>query len=410
MKDLIIIGGGPAGYTAAEMAAKAGLNVTLFEQNALGGTCLNVGCIPTKALLYSAKQYASARSAAKYGINVTEVTADYAKMVARKQKIVRKLVAGIKLRLKEVEVIAAHAEVVSASADRVVVTASGVEYEAARLLLATGSENFVPPIPGIDDPRVMDSTTALERKELPASVAIIGGGVIGMEFATLYHELGVKVMVIEAAQNILPNIDPDIVAYLRAKYEKEGMTILTDTKVADIASLDAEAVLVCVGRRPVLPEGWQSEWSELPNVWMAGDVTRRVMLAHVASRQAEVAVHEMLGVEDVVRYDAIPSVVYTHPEIASVGARAEEGDRVCVIPMTYSGRFVAENEGENGLIKVVLKSDRIIGVHMVGNPCSEFVAAATMAIEAGMSVEQFRRIIFPHPTVSEILKEALTLG
>lgn len=411
MKDLIIIGGGPAGYTAAEKAAKAGLSVMLFEQNALGGTCLNVGCIPTKTLLYSAKQYASAIGASKYGVTAENVRFDYAKIVLRKQKIVRKLVAGIKARLKDVEVVMGTAAIVSASEEKVVVSCGETQYEAKKLLVATGSENFVPPIPGMDDERVMDSTMALEMKELPARIAIIGGGVIGMEFATLYHELGVEVTVIEAAPTILPALDPDIVAYLRTKYEKEGVRFLTDTKVSNIREIDADRILVCVGRRPVFPQGWTEEMATLDNVYMAGDVTKKIMLAHVASRQAEVAVNRMLGKDDEMRYDAVPSVVYTHPEIASVGCAApaeeQEGWEVRSLPMTYSGRFVAENEGEMGLMKLVLRDGKIAGVHMIGSPCSEFVAAATMAVTMGMTAEEFGRIIFPHPTVSEMLKEIM---
>lgn len=399
MHYLAIIGAGPAGYTAAEKAAKAGKSVVLFERASLGGTCLNVGCIPTKALLYSSKQYAHALEATKYGVCVGDVTFDYAKMVSRKQKIVRKLVAGIRMRLKEVEQVVGEATII----DPHTLECNGVRYEAENILVCTGSTNVVPPIPGIDDPRVMDSTTALELTSLPASVAIIGGGVIGMEFATLYHQLGVQVTVIEAAPTILPAIDQEIVAALRTRYEKAGMRILTSTKVENIADIDAERILVCVGRRPVFPAGWRPEYAELPNIYLAGDVTKTVMLAHVAVRQAEAAVNAMLGIADEVRYDAIPAVVYTNPEIATVGSL--EGDEVRTLPMSFSGRFVAENEGENGLCKMILREGRIVGVHMLGNPSSEFVSTATMAVTLGLTPDHLSRIIFPHPTVSEILKE-----
>jgi len=435
---LAIIGGGPAGYTAAEKASKAGKQVVLFEQNSLGGTCLNVGCIPTKTLLYSAKQYYNATHADKYGVTAENVQFSYEKIVLRKQKIVRKLVAGIKQKLNNefCTVVNGAAEVVSRSDEQVVISCNGETYEAENLLICTGSTNFVPPIPGIqDNPHVWDSTAALDTKELPQSVAIVGGGVIGMEFATLYHELGVPVTVIEAMPNILPNLDQEIVQLLHEKYEKAGVKILTDTKVlsvdgqhivTSIGELDADKILVSVGRRANI-QGLEAltdlEYergikvddfmrTNLKNVYAAGDVTGKIMLAHVASRQAEVAVGRMLKQIPLQRiaYNAIPSVVYTNPEIASVGITEDQMDcDVHKLPMTYSGRFVAENEGETGLCKMLIdkKTQSIMGVHMIGNPCSEFVAAASFAVRMGYTVPEFEQVVFPHPTVSEILREAL---
>ena len=441
---LAIIGGGPAGYTAAEKALKAGKQVVIFEQESLGGTCLNVGCIPTKTLLYSAKQYFNAVNADKYGVHADTVSFDYGKMAQRKQKVVRKLVAGIKQRLKSdlCTVVNAAAKVVSRTDEKVIVEANGEQYEAANLLICTGSNNFVPPIPGVkDNPAVWDSTDALAATELPQSMIIVGGGVIGMEFATLYHELGVPVTVVEAMPQILPNLDPDIVKMLRDKYEKNGIRILTNTKVMSLdggkvtaqtaegeeVTLEAEHVLISVGRRSNLV-GLEALTdlavnrgitvdekmrTNLKNVYAAGDVTGKIMLAHVASRQAEIAVANMVGETDqTIDYNAIPSVVYTNPEIAGVGRMEkdlEEGTyEVRTLPMAYSGRFVAENEGETGLCKMLIdKEKHVIGVHMLGNPCSEFVAAASFAVRMGYTVEQMEQVVFPHPTVSEILKEIL---
>ncbi|MBO4665502.1 MAG: dihydrolipoyl dehydrogenase [Paludibacteraceae bacterium] len=427
---LAIIGGGPAGYTAAEVASKAGKDVVLFEQNALGGTCLNVGCIPTKTLLYSAKQYYNATHADKYGVTAEGVAFDYAKMQQRKTKVVRKLVAGIRAKLnnEHCTVVTGAASVVSRTDELVTIACAEQQFEAENLLICTGSTNFVPPIPGIkDNPNVWDSTAALEAKELPKSIAIVGGGVIGLEFATLFHELGVQVTVIEAMPTILPNLDQEVVGILREKYEKAGIKILTDTKVENINDLDAEKVLVCVGRRANL-QGLEAltdlEYNRgaivvddfmktnLPNVYAAGDVTGKIMLAHVASRQAEVAVGRMLKQIPLQRiaYNAIPSVVYTNPEIASVGITEQEFDaEVHRLPMTFSGRFVAENEGETGLCKMLIdkKSRTVLGVHMIGNPCSEFIAAASFAVRMGYTVDEFKQVVFPHPTVSEILKEVL---
>ncbi len=453
---LAIIGGGPAGYTAAEKAAKAGKDVVLFEQSMLGGTCLNVGCIPTKTLLYSAKQYYNAKNAAKYGVMAENVSFDYTKIVQRKTKVVRKLVAGIRQRLnnEHCTVVNGLAMVVSRTDEQVVIACGEDQYTAENLLICTGSSNFVPPIPGLkDNAAVWDSTAALSATQLPQSIVIVGGGVIGMEFATLYHELGVEVTVIEAMPTILPNLDQEVVSVLLEKYCKAGIRILTDTKVTEIqgnkvlttqGDYEAEHILVSVGRRANL-QGLEAlndielyrggivvddfMKTNLRNVYAAGDVTGKIMLAHVASRHAEVAVGRMLKQLPLQRiaYNAIPSVVYTNPEIASVGMTEREVSQfyqdmegksaeavqelyeVRRLPMTYSGRFVAENEGETGLCKMIIdrRNQTILGVHCVGNPCSEFIAAASFAVRMGYTVSEMEQVVFPHPTVSEILKEIL---
>ena len=449
---LAIIGGGPAGYTAAEKASKAGKDVVLFEQNAVGGTCLNVGCIPTKSLLYGAKQYYNATHAQKFGVTAENVTFDFAAMQKRKTIVVRKLVAGIKQRLnnEHCTLVTGFAKVESRTDKLVTISCNGEIYEAENLMICTGSTNFVPPIPGIkDNPAVWDSTDALAATELPQSVIIVGGGVIGMEFATLYHELGVPVTVIEALPTILPNLDPEVVAVLAEKYRKAGITILTDTRVEEIKGnevliqsnpnnpitqnrLSAERILVSVGRRANL-NGLEAlndielnrgaividdfGKTNLPNVYACGDVTGKIMLAHVAARQAEVAVGRMLKQIPLQRiaYNAIPSVVYTNPEIASVGITQAQAESMSVpvevkmLPMTFSGRFMAENEGETGLCKMIVdaKNHSVLGVHMIGNPCSEFIAAASFAVRMGYTTAEFQQVVFPHPTVSEILHEIL---
>lgn len=441
---LAIIGGGPAGYTAAEKASKAGKDVVLFEQNAVGGTCLNVGCIPTKSLLYGAKQYYNATHAAKYGVTAENVVFDYAAMQKRKTIVVRKLVAGIKQRLnnEHCTLVSGSATVLSRTDELVTIRCNEETYEAENLLICTGSTNFVPPIPGIkDNPAVWDSTDALAATELPASIIIVGGGVIGMEFATLYHELGVPVTVIEAMPTILPNLDQEVVAVLLDKYKKAGINILTSTKVESLDGgkvtangevYEAEKVLVSVGRRANL-QGLEAlndlelnrgaivvddfMKTNLPNVFAAGDVTGKIMLAHVASRQAEVLIGRLLKQIPLQRiaYNAIPSVVYTNPEIASVGITEQQAEEMSVptevrkLPMTFSGRFMAENEGETGLCKMIIdaKNHSVLGVHMIGNPCSEFIAAASFAVRMGYTTAEFQQVVFPHPTVSEILHEII---
>lgn len=448
---LAIIGGGPAGYTAAEKASKAGKDVVLFEQNAVGGTCLNVGCIPTKSLLYGAKQYYNATHATKYGVTAENVTFDFAAMQKRKTIVVRKLVAGIKQRLnnEHCTLVNGFAKVISRQDSVVSIECNDQTFEAENLMICTGSTNFVPPIPGIkDNEHVWDSTDALAAAELPKSIIIVGGGVIGMEFATLYHELGIPVTVIEALPSILPNLDPEVVSVLADKYRKAGIQILTETRVEKIegsevfisssssesrpSSLSADKILVSVGRRANL-NGLEALndielnrgaividdfcKTNLPNVYACGDVTGKIMLAHVAARQAEVAVGRMLKVIPLQRiaYNAIPSVVYTNPEIASVGITEAQAESMSIpvevrrLPMTFSGRFMAENEGETGLCKMIIdaKNHSVLGVHMIGNPCSEFVSAASFAVRMGYTTAEFQQVVFPHPTVSEILHEIL---
>ena len=441
---LAIIGGGPAGYTAAEKASKAGKDVILFEQNAVGGTCLNVGCIPTKSLLYGAKQYYNATHATKYGVTAENVTFDFAAMQKRKTIVVRKLVAGIKQRLnnEHCTLVSGFAKVESRTDELVTISCNDQTFEAENLMICTGSTNFVPPIPGIkDNEHVWDSTDALAAAELPKSIIIVGGGVIGMEFATLYHELGVPVTVIEALPSILPNLDPEVVAVLAEKYKKAGINILTETRVESIdggkvtangVEYEAERILVSVGRRANL-QGLEALndielnrgaividdfcKTNLPNVYACGDVTGKIMLAHVAARQAEVAIGRMLKTIPLQRiaYNAIPSVVYTNPEIASVGITEAQAESMSIpvevrkLPMTFSGRFMAENEGETGLCKMIIdaKNHSVLGVHMIGNPCSEFVAAASFAVRMGYTTAEFQQVVFPHPTVSEILHEIL---
>ena len=440
--DLAIIGGGPAGYTAAERAAQGGLNVVLFEKKALGGVCLNEGCIPTKTLLYSAKLYQQALSGAKYGIAAEHVAFDYAKICARKTKVVRKLAAGIRAKLQQVTVVQGEASV--KNADEIVeIDCGGQLYEAERLLICSGSETALPPIKGIELGHFWTSREALQATEVPESIAIVGGGVIGMEFAGLFSAFGSKVTIVEMASESLPGIDAEIAALLRAEYEKRGVAFHLGARVLELQpqmvkfadengenELAAQQILLCVGRRPNvqnlgleplclerfrngLKVDEQMRTSH-PRIYAAGDVTGFSMLAHTAVREAEVAVNHILGIPDAMTYDAVPGVVYTNPEVAGVGvteAALQSAGAVYSVkklPMTYSGRFVAENEGGNGLCKLIFDAEnRLKGAHLIGNPASELVATAALAIEQKLTVDVLAKLIFPHPSVGEILKETL---
>ena len=444
MFDLAIIGGGPAGYVAAEKAGAAGLGVVLFEKRELGGVCLNEGCIPTKTLLYSAKMYDHATGGKKYGITAGEVSYEYKKIADRKTKVVRKLVAGIKMKMEAAGVTVVRGEAVIERGDAlgVAIACDGQSYEAKNLLICTGSEAFVPPIPGVEDnPAVLTNREMLALTEAPASLVVIGGGVIGMEFASYCNSLGIAVTVIEMMPEILGAMDKDIAETLRAVYAKRGVKFCLQCKVTRIEDnavfytdadgnelqCEGDRILMSIGRRAVL-KGYGLEniaveaergikvnakmQTSLPNVYAAGDVTGFSMLAHTASREAEVAVNNILGIEDTMEYNAIPGVVYTNPEVASVGLTEEQAStagveyRLHKLPMTYAGRFVAENEGQTGIFKALVSpAGKLLGVHMLGNSSSEFICAACMAITNGLTVEQLQRTVFPHPTVSEMLKE-----
>ena len=446
MYDLAILGGGPAGYVAAENAGAKGLKVVLFEKRELGGVCLNEGCIPTKTLLYSAKMYDHATGGKKYGVTAENVVYDYKKIADRKTKVVRKLVAGIKMKMEHnnVEVVRGEASIVSGNAQVIAIECNGEAYEAARLLVCTGSEAFVPPIPGVEgNDAVLTNREILALTEAPAGIVVIGGGVIGMEFASLYNSLGVPVTVIEMLPEILGGLDKEVSEMLRGIYAKKGVKFHLRCKVTRIdgntvhfvdadgneQSVDGDKILMSVGRRPVL-KGFGLEnlavevergikvneymQTTLPNVYAAGDVTGFSLLAHTASREAEVAVNHILGIDDKMEYNAIPGIVYTNPEVSGVGLTEEQAQeqgreyRISKLPMTYAGRFVAENEGVMGLCKIIVSADnKVLGAHMLGNTSSEFICAVCMAITNGLTVEQLRRTVFPHPTACEIIKEGL---
>lgn len=449
MFDLAIIGGGPAGYVAAERAGAKGLKVVLFEKRDLGGVCLNEGCIPTKTLLYSAKVYDTAVHGDKYGVFAADATFDFGKIMGRKERVVRRLVAGVGAKMKAhgVQVVKGQAMIEGRSAEGVKITCNEEAYTATNLLVCTGSEAFVPPIPGLKEAGdvIMTNREVLALKEQPKSIVIIGGGVIGMEFASFYNSLGTQVTVVEMLPEILGGLDEELSAMLRGIYAKKGVAFNLSCKVTKIEgnvvtyvdsqgqehTVEGEKILVSVGRRPVTAGfGLESLGVELvrggikvdnkmrtnvPGVFAAGDVTGFSLLAHTASREGEVVVNNLTGVEDTMRYNAIPGVVYTNPEISGVGltekSAKEKGIdyKVATLPMAYAGRFVAENEGGNGVCKVLVgaKYGEVLGVHMLGNPSSEMIYGACMAIEAEMTLKELEQVVFPHPTVSEIFKETL---
>jgi len=453
MYDLAIIGAGPGGYVAAERAGAAGLKVVLFEKKSLGGVCLNEGCIPTKTLLYSAKVYNYAKTGDHYGVYVENPSFKYEEFVDRKDKVVKKLVGGIKAAMKgfKVEVVNADALIKGRSAEGIEVEAGGQSYLSRNLLLCTGSEAAVPPFPGLKEAGdvIVTNREILALREQPKELVVIGGGVIGMEFAAFYSTLGTKVTVVEMLPKILGPLDDEISTMLQGIYAKrginfclrckvtgiEGNTVVYEDPDGKVCRVSGDKILVSVGRRANLngfglenigvelalnpagrPYGIKVDdhmRTNVPGVYAAGDVTGFSMLAHTASREGEVAVNNILGKEDRMRYDAIPGIVYTNPEVAGVGLTEEQAKasgkdfKVIKLPMAYSGRFVAENEGGEGICKLIVgaKYHEVLGLHMLGNPCSEILQSGCIAIEEEMTVEQLKEVVFPHPTVSEIIKE-----
>ncbi len=458
MIDLAIIGGGPGGYVAAERAGAAGLQTVLFEKRELGGVCLNEGCIPTKTLLYSAKVYNYAVHGGDYGVSVEGASYDYGKIVGRKDKVVKKLVGGVKAKMKGagVKVVKGDAVIEGRSAEGITVRCGEESYTVRNLLICAGSEAMVPPIPGLKEAGdvIVTNREILALKEQPKELVVIGGGVIGMEFAAFYNTLGTKVTVVEMLPKILGPLDDEISASLQAVYAKrgiqfnlrckvtgiEGNTVVYEDPDGKVCRVSGDKILVSVGRRAnISGYGLESLGVEMllnrggkpcgikvddrmrtnvPGVYAAGDVTGFSMLAHTASREGEVAVNNILGRQDHMRYDAIPGIVYTNPEVAGVGLTEEQAKAsgkdyaVVKLPMTYAGRFIAENEHPEGICKLIVgkKYHEVLGAHMMGNPCSEIIHSMCIAIENEMTLEQLQEVVFPHPTVSEIIKEtAFTL-
>ena len=441
---------------AAERAGHAGLKVLLVEKRALGGVCLNEGCIPSKALLHSAKVLDYALHGNDYGVSLSDgAKLDHKFVIERKNNVVKTLVSGVKSLMKANKVTVVYGEAYIVDAQTVKV---GEEvYNGNRLMIATGSTPIIPPIDGVKEGvekgLCVTSREILDLEKVPKHLVVVGGGVVGLEMASYYNSAGSKVTVIEMLPKIAGAMDAEISTLLMKSYQKRGIEFLLNTKVVAVtkdsvvyesagsdagsdpksasSKIKADKVLLSIGRRPVV-DGYGLEnlnlvlennaiktdvhgLTSLPNVYAVGDVNGKYMLAHAAYREAEVAVSHMLGKRDTMCYDAVPSVIYTSPEVASVGeteetAKAKGIDYGAVsVPMVYSGRYVAENSVTDGVCKVVIdkKHRNIIGVHLYGSYASEIIVSACTMIEMQMRVEDVQKFIFPHPTVSEMIREAV---
>lgn len=452
MYDLIIIGAGPGGYHLAQEAAKANKTVALIEKEKLGGTCLNVGCIPSKALLHVEKIILDANEAKEIGIKGSELTIDQKMVMKYKNKKINDLVAGIKAGVLKAgaKIYNGHGKILKSTTPGVFeVSIGGKEIlEGKNLVIATGSKIFIPPfIKGAkelyEQGLVMSSTEALEQEDIPKKLVVIGGGIIGLELGGYYATAGSEVIIIEAASKIAGTIDSEISTLYQKVIEEKGIKIHLNSKVSKIdkqkvyftnsegkeETITFSKILMSVGRKPNMDDlglenlnistyqnGIEVDdklQTNVPNVYAIGDVNGKMMLAHTAYRHAEIVLDNMLGKNVKINYNKVPSVVYGTPEIAEIGINEDkakkEGYEVIIkkLPMLYSGKFLIENTKYSGLIKMTIKKENkeIIGMSIFGLAASEIIHSASIIVGLRFNIDQIRSLIFSHPTIGEIIKD-----
>ena len=448
--DVVVIGAGPGGYVAAIRAAQLGMRTACIDaRGSLGGTCLNIGCIPSKALLQSSEKFAEARNGlAEHGIKVGELGLDLAAMMARKDNVVTTLTRGVEFlfRKNKVDWLKGNARI--AAPGRVALDGAE-EVETGSIVIATGSESI--PLPGVtvDEQRIVSSTGALALDRVPERLAVIGGGYIGLELGSVWSRLGAKVTVVEYLDRILPNMDRELGPAMQRLLTRSGMSFKLATKVTGAVvgnegvrlelepaaggerqTLAAEVVLVAIGRRPFADglgldelgvardragriEVTEDFATSVPGIYAIGDVIRGPMLAHKAEEEGIAVIERLAGQQTRVEYDAIPSVVYTWPEVAAVGKSEDELTsagtqyRVGKFPFTANPRARA-NADTDGFVKVLADAatDQVLGVHIIGPDAGTMIAEAALALEFGASAEDLARTCHAHPTLPEALKEA----
>lgn len=448
--DLAIIGGGPGGYVAALRSGRYGLKTVIIEERDLGGTCLNRGCVPTKAMLHTGGLLEKAKHASRFGVTVEGAKIDLPAMYAHRDKVVKQLKGGVSSLLKAAGVEVVNGRAAFTGPKSLSVGGSGGDrgIEAENIIIATGSIPAVPPIPGLDSLEYWTSDTLLETTpDIPESIIILGGGVIGVESATILNDLGSKVTVLEMMDQLLPKTDPDIAALLRKSLEKQGITVHTGVKVESVSAagghvkatfsstdgkgdVSANILMVATGRK-AYAEGLGLETAgvtvdrgavpvdttmrtNIPGVYAIGDVTGQWQLAHAASAMGLIAVDRITGSKNYTNMDVVPACVYTRPELSSVGLTEEEAARrgytTKVGLFRFAGNSKAVIAGEtDGFVKIVADEETgaILGGHLIGPEATDLVAEIALAIQSELTIEELGSTIHPHPTISEAVMEAV---
>jgi dihydrolipoamide dehydrogenase len=447
--DVAIIGGGLGGYVAAIKAAHLGLKVVLVEKDKLGGVCLNWGCIPTKALVSTAELLNNLQRAGEFGIQVKDYSFDFPAIMKRKEMITRRLSSGVEQLMKanQVRVVKGEGQIIEPETVEVTDIAGQKEViKTKNIIIATGSKVMRLPIPGIDSEGVITSDEALSLNELPSRMLIIGGGVVGIEFAGIFKALGVEVTVVEMLPRILLSIDEEIARRLTQLLKRKGIEILTDWKVREIKKndqnlevlistnngekkLETEKVLLAAGRVPDLGNIDVQELgikldkgaikvdekmrTNIPGIYAVGDVVGKIMLAHVASREGIVAVENISGKEVLMDYKVVPNCVFSMPEVASVGLTEEEARKennnikISKFPFTANGKALGMGEAE-GLVKIIADADtsELLGFHILGAHASDLIAEGTLALSMEATAFEIVNTIHAHPTLAEAIAEA----
>lgn len=449
MGTVVIIGGGPAGYVAAITAARKGQRVIVIEDNQLGGTCLNEGCIPTKSLLESAETYEKVKDAATFGIDVpaSGVSVNWQGVQQYKNKVMKKLVLGVGYLMKknQVQVIKGKATFLTDQIVQVEKTDGAEQITADRFIIATGSDPIELPFAHFDGNWIIHSSHAMSLPSIPSSLLIVGGGVIGCEFASIYSRMGTKVTIVEMAEHILPGEDRDITDVLERQLEASGVTVYTGTALKSldagskkalvqkrdgVEEIQIERVLVSIGRKPRVKELGldrigvkyskqgihvnENMQTSVSHIYACGDVIGGIQLAHVAFHEGEAAALNACGIDKTVSYHAVPRCIYTSPEIASVGlteiqARDKYGDvRIGEFAFSANGKALILNE-QAGKVKVIVepKFNEIVGVSIVGSRATELIGQGTIMLHAEMTTDAMESFIAAHPTLSETLLEAV---
>lgn len=443
--NIIIIGAGPGGYETAVHAAKQGLSVAIFEERKPGGTCLNEGCIPTKSFCKNAEVMEQLKEAEVYGIGHLSYSFDFAKVVERKNQVVETLGMGIESLMKHKLITYVNAKAQLKDAHTVI--AGGEEYSADDVIIATGSVTKMLPVPGLDLPGVLTSKEMLDIDRVPARLCVIGAGVIGLEFASIFHRFGSKVTMVEYAKEILPNFDTDIAKRLKQTLGKRGIEIVNQAKVCGVErregsltvlyehkgeqkTCEADTVLVAVGRTANVnalnlsdigveysPKGIEVDenmQTNLPHVYAIGDVNGRCMLAHAATFQGLRALNHILGKTDRIRLDIVPAAVFTSPEAAMVGLTEEQckaqGMALTVKKSFFraNGKALAMNEPD-GFCKVLASSEdgRVVGCHLFGAHAADLIQEVAALMNKEVTLEEFAQVIHGHPTLGEVVQSAL---